>query len=126
MLEFVAEVFPAIVGTHRSDNTIQLNPIWFEYSDGYFWLNSWRGADWLAHVERDGTLTLALLDPHNMFRFAQVQGRLVTSTTVGAEEHIDHLSMRYLGTPYARHSPDHPRVKLQIEPVRITGTIDRT
>lgn len=125
MQAFVSEVFPAIVGTHRKDGTIQMNPIWFEFNDGYFWLNSWRGADWLSHVERDGDLILALLDPKNMFRYAQVQGRLVESTSEGAEEHIDRLSLRYNGIAYAWHSPDRPRVKLQIEPMRTTGTIDQ-
>jgi PPOX class probable F420-dependent enzyme len=124
MRKFVSEVYPAIVGTRRRDGTVQMNPIWFEYADGYFWLNSWVGSNWLAHVERDGDVTLALLDPHNMFRFAQVQGKLVEATTEGGEEHIDRLAVRYTGNTYARHDPEHPRVKIQIEPVRITGSVD--
>src|SRR3954469_22876513 len=124
MRQFVAEVFPAIVGTRRQDGTVQMNPAWFEYRDGYFWLNSWRGSDWLRHIERDGDVTLALLDPHNNGRFAQVQGRLVVATKEGGAEHIDHLSMRYTGQPYQRRVPGQQRVKIQIEPVRITGQID--
>ena len=124
MLQFVNEVFPAIVGTRRRDGTVQMNPIWFEYKEGYFWLNGWRGADWLRHVERDGDVTLALIDPNNMYRFAQVQGRLVEVTQEGGEEHIDHLSLRYNGKLYEWHSPERPRLKVQVEPVRITGSID--
>ena len=123
MTRFVQEVFPAIVGTRRRDGTVQLNPVWFEYRDGYFWLNSWRGSRWLAHIEHDGDVTLALIDPHDMYRFAQVQGRLVETTTEGADEHVNQLSMRYLGRPYQRMRSQQ-RVKIQIEPVRITGTID--
>jgi PPOX class probable F420-dependent enzyme len=124
MARFVQEVFPAIVGTRRRDGTVQMNPAWFEYRDGYFWLNSWRGSRWLAHVERDGDVTLALIDPKDMFRFAQVQGRLVEATTEGADEHIDRLSIRYFGRPYQRMMPGQQRVKIQIEPVRITGSLD--
>ncbi len=123
MHQFVAEVFPALVGTRRRDGTVQINPIWFEYRDGYFWLNSWRTSDWLRHIERDGDVTLALLDPHNIGRFAQVQGRLVAATDEGGAEHIDQLSLRYTGQPYQRRVPGQQRVKIQIEPVRITGSM---
>src|SRR3954454_21326425 len=77
MQEFVAEVMPAIVGTRRQDGTVQMNPIWYEYRDGYFWVNSWRGSDWMRHIERDGDITLLLKDPNEMYRWAQVQGKLV-------------------------------------------------
>jgi PPOX class probable F420-dependent enzyme len=121
--QFAQEVFPVIVGSRRRDGTVQMNPVWFEYDAGYFWLNSWRGANWLEHVERDPDVTLLLLDPKNMYRWAQVQGRVVTTTTEGADEHIDRLSMRYIGQPYQNRRPDVQRVKIQIEPLRITGSL---
>lgn len=124
MKTFVAEVFPAVVGTKRANGTVHLNPIWFEYSEGYFWLNSFQGSRWLENLQREGELTLALVDPHNMFRFAEIQGRLVEATTEGGAEHIDRLSRRYFGGPYQRHIPGQTRVKIQIEPVRITGSVD--
>jgi PPOX class probable F420-dependent enzyme len=126
MEKFFQEVFPAIVGTKRLDGTVQMNPIWFEYRDGYFWLNSWHGSHWLKHVERDGEVTLALLDPGNAGRFAQVQGRLIEATTEGADEHINHLSMRYTRKPYQAFRPGVQRVKIQIEPTRIVGMLDRS
>ncbi len=61
--QFLAEVMPAVVGTRRQDGTVQMNPIWYEYRDGYFWLNSWRTSDWMRHVISDGDVTLHLLDP---------------------------------------------------------------
>lgn len=51
--KFAAEVFPAIVGTKRRDGSVQMNPVWFEYRDGHFWLNSSKGRHWPAHLERD-------------------------------------------------------------------------
>ena len=48
MKKFVAEVMPAVVGTRRRNGSVQMNPIWYEYSDGYFWLNSWRTSDGCA------------------------------------------------------------------------------
>jgi general stress protein 26 len=122
--KFVAEVFPAIAGTKRANGTIHMNPIWFEYENGYFWLNSWRRSKWLDNLEREGEITLALIDPKDMYRFAEVRGRLVEATDEGGAEHIDRLSTRYLGQLYQGHRPGVQRVKIQIEPVSVKSTLD--
>ncbi len=125
MQAFVAEVMLAVVGTRRRDGTVQMNPIWYEYREGYFWLNSWRGSDWLRHVERDGDVTLFLIDPQDIGRWAQVQGKLVEISDSDGAAHIDALSQRYTGQPYNYGYNPRPRVRIQIEPLRITGYIDR-
>src|SRR3954470_8803625 len=113
MRQFVAEVFPAIVGTRRQDGTVQMNPAWFEYRDGYFWVNSWRGSDWMRHIERDGDVTLLLKDPNEMYRWAQVQGKLVEASDEHGAEHIDQLSLRYTGQPYVYYRGPQQRVRLK-------------
>ena len=123
--EFLAEVRPAVVGTRRKDDTVQMNPIWYEYRDGYLWLNSWRTSDWLRHVERDGKVTLHMLDHSDLGRWAQVQGRWLESSDEHGAEHADALSMRYEGKPYDYTYNPRPRVRIQIEPVRITGPFSR-
>ena len=125
MKDFAAEVMLAVVGTRRLDGSVQMNPIWYEYRDGYFWLNSWRTSDWLRHIERDGEVTLFLMDPQNNGRWVQVQGRLVEASDEHGAEHADALSMRYTSRPYNYTYNPRPRVRVQIEPLRITGYIDR-
>ncbi len=125
MQAFVAEVMPAVVGTRRHDGTVQMNPIWYEYRAGFFWLNSWRGSDWLRHVERDGDVTLFLMDPQNIGRWAQVQGKLVETSDEQGAAHVEALAQRYTGRPYDYRYNPRPRVRIQIEPLRITGYIDR-
>lgn len=122
--KFVGEVFPAIVATKRRNGTVHMNPVWFEYENGYFWLNSWRGSKWLENLEREGEITLALIDPKDMYRFAEVRGRLVEATDEGGAEHIDRLSLRYMGQTYQRHMPGVQRVKIQLEPVSVKSTLD--
>jgi PPOX class probable F420-dependent enzyme len=125
MQEFVAEVMPAVVGTRRKDGTVQMNPIWYEYRDGFFWLNSWRTSDWMRHIMRDGDVTLHLMDPNDIGRWAQIQGELVEASDEHGAEHIDQLSMRYTGKPYNYGYNPRPRVRLKIKPTRISGYIDR-
>jgi hypothetical protein len=122
---FVGEVFPAIIGTCRRDGSVQMNALWFEYRDGYFWLNGGPDRIWLKRVQRTNTVDLLLIDPKDMFRWAQVHGRLV-SVTGGeeAEAHINRLSQRYLGRPYRHMRDPDPRLRIQVEPLRVRSSVD--
>lgn len=121
LARFAEERIPALMGTVRRDGSVQLTPVWFEYRDGFFWLNGGPGRDWLRHIRRDPQrrVTLLLIDPKNMWRWAQIQGRVVAVTEEGARDHIDRLSQRYLGRAYARRGDE--RVIVKVEPLRITG-----
>ncbi|MGH2870928.1 MAG: pyridoxamine 5'-phosphate oxidase family protein [Solirubrobacteraceae bacterium] len=123
LIDFLRTIFPVIVGTKRRDGTVQLNPAWFEYRDGSFWLNSWRGARWLAHIERDRAATLLLVDPINPSRVAQAQTRLVQTRPDAELQHADRLSERYTGQPY--QGPPVRRVTIQLQPTRITNSVDQ-
>jgi len=120
---FLDEPLPITVGTTRRDGSVQMNPLWYEYRDGQFWLNGGPERGWVKHLRRDPRITLLLLDPKNMFRWAQVQGRLVDTTTEGADEHIDHLARRYTGGPYP--APRVDRLIVRITPERVTGGENR-
>jgi hypothetical protein len=122
MQDFAAEVYPAILGTTRSDGSVQIVPVWFEYRDGSFWVNGGTNRGWFKHLQRDPRITLLLLDPKDMFRWAQVEGRMVRWEEDAGGEHINNLSHRYTGRDY--QNSRQGRIKIQIEPTRITGSID--
>ena len=122
MQEFVKEVFPAIIGTARKDGSVEQVPVWFEYVDPYFWINGGTNRGWFKHLQRDPRITLLLIDPRNMWRWSQVQGRMVKWEEDENGDHINHLSHRYMKHDY--QGPRTGRIKVQIEPVRITGAID--
>lgn len=118
---FLAEVIPVVVGSKRSDGSVQLNPVWYEYDDGTIVLNGGENRAWLKHIRKDdGRVTLYFADPKNMWRWAQVQGRLARTSTEGAGEHINKLSHRYLGSDY--RGPRTGRLRIEIVPERVTGT----
>ncbi|RKT17037.1 pyridoxamine 5'-phosphate oxidase [Streptomyces sp. 1114.5] len=122
-LAFLAEPLPIIVGTRRQSGSVKMNPAWFEFHDGYFWFNSWRGAHWLAQVERDRQATLLLMDPQDMYRVVHVETALVATRTEGAGAHLDRLSYRYRGEPYRAVAPMQ-RVIIQLEPLHVRSTLD--
>ena len=116
---FAQEVMPIVVGTKRTDGTVQLNPVWFECAEGVIWLNGADTRDWLRHARRDETVTLLLIDPKNMWRYAQLIGRFAEVVPDEGGVHIDRLGHRYRGAAYS--GPKTGRVKIRFEPHRITG-----
>jgi PPOX class probable F420-dependent enzyme len=125
MRTFLDEVMPAIVGTTRSDGSVQMNPIWYDRRDDEIWLNPASSRAWGKRLDPGERVTLLFIDPRDQWRWAQVQGEVIDRTTEGGERHIDELSRRYLGRLYGDHRPDDPRQIVRVRPVRITGTIDQ-
>ena len=124
--QFLAEVMPAVVGVKRSNGSVQLNPVWYEFRDGFVWLNSAVGRGWPTRLQQQNDVTLLFVDPKNIYRWAQVQGRLVDASTQGADEHISRLSERYTGNPkYQKMKPEEVRITFKIEPLRVTGWAER-
>ena len=69
MKAFLNEVFPAVIALKRPNGSIQVIPVWFEYRDGYFWLNSATARRWPQHLQKHGEVEMLLLDPTDMFRW---------------------------------------------------------
>jgi len=116
---FFDEPLPIIVGTTRRDGSVQMTPVWYEYRDGQIWLNGGPKRDWVKHIKRDSRVSLLVPDPKNMFRWAQLQGRLVDTSLEGGDDHIERLSQRYTGGPY--RNPKVDRLIVRIDPERVTG-----
>lgn len=120
---FLATVMLAIVGTRRGNGAIKMSPAWYEYRDGHFWLSTRRGAHWLDHIERDRSASLLMVDPGNVHCLVHAETRLVETTTEGALDQLDRLSMRYRGEPYRLTFPQQ-RVTVQLEPADVRSTVD--
>ncbi|MDQ6670350.1 MAG: PPOX class F420-dependent oxidoreductase [Chloroflexota bacterium] len=116
---FLDEPSPVTIGTTRKDGSVQMAPVWYEYRDGQIWLNGGPNRDWVKHLRRDPRITLFIVDPKSMWRWVQIQGRLANTSVEGADDHIEHLSQRYLGGPY--RGPKVDRLIVRIEPERVTG-----
>ena len=121
---FLDEVMPAIVGTSRRDGSVQMNPVWYDRRGDEIWLNPTLSRAWGKRLEPGRRVTLLFIDPTNQWRWAQIQGEVLEKTVEGGEQHIDDLSMRYLGQPYSDHRADDPRQIVRVRPVRVTGSFE--
>ena len=117
----VAQPILTVVGTKRADATLQLNPAWFEFTDGYFWLNSNRWRTWPKNVQRDRDITLNFIDASEPFRWASIHGRLADVIPDPDHEFIDRLARRYTGRVFRELRPGEERITLKVEPVSVTG-----
>ncbi len=109
------------VATKRHDGSVQLNPVWFELKDGFFWLNSNTSRTWPKSLQRDRDVTMLLVDPKIPDRYAQIRGRLVSLIPDPKHEFIDRLARRYTGKEFRELNPGEHRVTLKIKPVAVTG-----
>ena len=116
---FLDEPLPITIGTTRRDGSVQMNPVWFEYRDGQIWLNGGNNRAWYKHMQRDRRVTLFLLDPKNMFRWVEIEGRPAGENAEGGDDHIEHLSQRYTGRAY--QGPKIDRLIILVDPVRVSG-----
>lgn len=111
----------ANLATLMPDGSPQVTPVWVELDGKYIVVNSARGRQKDKNMKRNPSVSLALSDPANPYRYLEVRGRVVEITEAGASDHIDKLAKKYLGADkYPYGSPGEVRVIYKIEPVSVT------
>jgi PPOX class probable F420-dependent enzyme len=110
-----------VIATTHVDSRVQLNPIWFELSDGYVWINSNTRRSWPKNLQRDKEAALLLIDPTEPDRYAQIRARLAEVIADPKHEFIDRLARRYTGKPFRDLEPGEERITFKLDPVQVTG-----
>jgi PPOX class probable F420-dependent enzyme len=111
----------AVLGTIRPDGTPQVTPVWVMLEADRVVVNSARGRAKVRNVERDPRATVTVLDEADWNRWVSVEGRVVEVTEDGAKEHADVVSRFYDGQPFRDLEPGEVRVRIVIEPERVTS-----
>jgi len=107
----------ANLATVQPDGTPQVTPVWFDYTDGKLTVNTAAGRVKHRNMTKNAAVALAIVDPKNPYRHVQIRGRVSNVTEEGADAHIDHLAMKYLGQEkYPFRNPAETRVIFEIEP----------
>ena len=110
------------LGTLMPDGSPQVTPVWVDYDGTYVRVNSAKGRVKDKNMRRDGRVSIALQDPANPYRYLEVRGKVVEITEKGADDHINKLSLKYLGNPvYPFRKPGEVRVTYKIEPQKVSS-----
>jgi PPOX class probable F420-dependent enzyme len=104
----------AALATLMPDGTPQVTPVWFDYTDGKIRVNTALGRVKAANMKEGAPVALSIVDPDNAYRYVQVRGRVIKTTTDGAREHIEALAHKYMGTPYPFWTPGQERVLVEV------------
>lgn len=108
------------LATTMPDGSPQLTQTWVDTDGSHVVINTVAGFQKVRNVEHDPRVAVTIADPEKPSRYVAVRGRVVSATTEGGAEHIEALSQRYLGRPYAWYGGrDQVRVILRIEAEKI-------
>jgi PPOX class probable F420-dependent enzyme len=111
----------ANLATLMPDGSPQVTPVWMEFDGTHILVNSARGRQKDRNMKRNPSVSLAISDPRNPYRYLEVRGRVVEITEAGASEHIDKLAKKYLGVDeYPNRAPGEVRVMYKVEPLRVS------
>lgn len=110
----------AYLATLMEDGTPQVTPVWFGWNGEQIWINTARGRVKDTNMTERPDVAMTITNPDNPYRFLQIRGQVVESTTEGAHEYIDQLSMKYTGKAYS-HRPGEVRVTYKIKPAHISA-----
>lgn len=100
----------------------QTTPVWVDYDGRCLVLNTAYERQKFRNLVREPRVAVSIQDPENPYRYLEVRGRVVETTTENAERHVDALSRRYLGEQhYPWRETGERRVLLKIEPQHTTS-----
>jgi len=112
---------PCFLATTMPDGSPQVTETWVDTDGEHVLVNSVQTHQKVRNVARDPRVALAIADRQNPSRYVQIRGRVISVTTDGAADHIEQLSQRYTGGPYAWYGGrDQVRVILVVAPERVS------
>lgn len=91
----------AALTTMMPDGSPQTSVVWCDFDGTHVRINTMRGFRKEKNMRANPKVTLLCYDPAESLRYLEVRGTVVEMTEDGAMEHLDGLSMRYVGAaPY--------------------------
>ncbi|MEW5941733.1 MAG: PPOX class F420-dependent oxidoreductase [Chloroflexota bacterium] len=109
-LLFLATVMP--------DGSPQATPVWFSADGDHILVNSAKGRVKDRNMRARPRVALVIQDPHDLYRYLQIRGRVVEIAEEGADEHINALSLKYDNEPWKKKAGE-TRVIYKILPEHV-------
>jgi len=108
------------LGTIRPDDTVQVNPMWFEFDGTHLRFTHTTKRAKFRNLQRNPSMSLSVIDPGDPFRYLEVRGSLVDVVPDPTGEFYIRLGKRY-GNAGQQAPPDSAdRVILVMSVEKIT------
>ena len=92
------------LGTIRPDDTVQVNPMWFEFDGEFLRFTHTTKRGKFRNLQHNPSMSLSVLDPDDPFRYLEARGALVDVVPDPTGAFYQHLAARY-GDP----APEAPK-----------------
>ena len=93
------------LGTIRPDDTVQVNPMWFEFDGEHVRFTHTNKRGKFRNLQRNPSMSLMLIDPDNPQSYLELRGKLVETIDDRAGDFYVRLGQRY-GNPDQPPPPD--------------------
>jgi PPOX class probable F420-dependent enzyme len=100
-LDLLRKPSPCFITTLMPDGSPQMTETWVDTDGEHVIINTVQTHLKVKNLERDPRVAVAVCDAANPARYYAIRGRVEKMTTEGGAEHIEALSQRYTGGPYA-------------------------
>jgi len=95
----------AALGTIRPDDTVQVNPMWFEYDGEHVRFTHTNKRGKFRNLQRNPSMSLLLIDDENPMSYLELRGRLTEVIDDPGGDFYVRLGRRY-GNPDQEPPPD--------------------
>lgn len=117
LVELLSQSSPGYIATTMPDGSPHVTQVWVDTDGEHILVNTVQGNQKVKNLQRDPRVAVCVSDPANPSGDYDVRGRVVKMTTEGGADHIEALSLRYLGGPYPWFGGrDEVRVIVTISP----------
>jgi len=83
------------LGTVRPDDTVQVNPMWFEYDGEHLRFTHTTKRAKYRNLQHNPSMSLSIIDPDNQFRYLELRGKLVDTEPDPTGAFYVRLGQRY-------------------------------
>jgi len=93
------------LGTIRPDNTVQVNPMWFEYDGTNLRFTHTSKRAKYRNLQHNPAMTLSIIDPEDNYRYLELRGKLIETQPDPTGAFYVRLGQRY-GNAEQQPPPD--------------------
>ncbi len=111
------------VSTLSNDGSPHVTPVWSDIDDeNNILINTSEISAKKRHVDKDPRIAISIVEQYNPYNMVSIKGRVIEQTSIGADEHLRKLAMKYLGFgKYYYRKPKNKRIILKVKPEKIIG-----
>ncbi|HMV29635.1 MAG TPA: pyridoxamine 5'-phosphate oxidase family protein [Anaerolineales bacterium] len=103
------------LATVNAKGVPQVTPVWFDTDGEHILINTNEGRLKDRNMKKNENVAMVIQDPKSPYRYLGMQGKVVSYTTEGADEHINLLSLRYDEEPW-KYREGQKRIIFKIKP----------